>query len=43
MPEQLKPWLVIFDDQISSGLIKRQDKDPTLKDLFCVGRHYAIS
>jgi hypothetical protein len=42
-PTKLKNWLIIFDDQISSNLIKRQEKDPALKNLFCVGRHYAIS
>jgi hypothetical protein len=42
-PGKLKNWLVIFDDQISSTLIKRQDSDPALKNIFCVGRHYNIS
>jgi len=41
-PKELHNWLIFFDDQISSNLIKRQDKDPTLKNLFCVGRHYNI-
>lgn len=42
-PGKLKNWLVIFDDQISSNLIRRQDKDPTLRNFFCVGRHFNIS
>lgn len=41
-PSKMKNWLVIFDDQISSNLIKKST-DPTLKNIFCVGRHYGIS
>jgi hypothetical protein len=41
-PQDLHNWMLFFDDQISSNLIKRQDKDPTLKNVFCVGRHFNI-
>ena len=42
MSSKLKNWLVVFDDQISNNLIKKQD-NPILKNLFCVGRHFSIS
>jgi len=37
----LKPYLVIFDDQISSSLLT--SKNSTLINLACIGRHYLIS